>query len=247
MFRYANENYWRVGNMNPKIRKLAALTMVLGGCSFGMKGVDPQWDGKQEPVCADSSTPVIMDGLAAVALSSGFKYAVQSGLYTPDTPVTAGVIATSLLYSLGAWVGRSRYKECRLVKADWHVREAIRESSAHADLALNSVAAPGSPGAPSPPLASSTPAALATTAAARGYFCTSSLSRSESTTCMRERAACERAQKILTAPEGDACAPHQVAWCFDLDGDPQCFATRRACEVQIATDGVASRTCTERS
>jgi len=233
--------------MISNILKLGALMVVLGSCSLGsMRGVDPKWDGKQEPNCTDTYVPVALDGFAAAVISGTVVEVSEATEYSLDTSVVVGAVAVSLLYIVSARVGASRYKECRVAKADWYVHEAISARNEHANDALSSVSAPRSPDAPSAPLGSTTSAQQATTTVGPGYFCTTSLSRTELARCTRERATCERAQRVLTAPDGEGCAPRRSAWCFDIDGDLRCFATRRACEAQGAAAGAASSACTER-
>jgi hypothetical protein len=226
------------------MHKLIALLALLGSCSFGMSGVDPKWDGTREPNCTDTYTPVAVDGFAA-AMISGTLVEVSKD-YPVDTSVVVGAVAVSLLYMVSARVGASRYKECRLAKADWYVREAIRARNEHADDALRSVSAPRSSELPSVPLGSTTSAQQATKTVGTGYFCTSSLARTEATMCVRERATCARAQRVLTAPDGEGCARRRSAWCFEIGGDLRCFATRPACQAQASAGG-GSSACTERS
>jgi len=224
--------------------KLIVLLALLGSCSFGMSGVDPKWDGTREPNCTDNYVPVAVDGLAGVAISAAL--AEMSKEYPLDTSVVVGAVAVSLLYIVSAKVGASRYKECRVAKADWYVREAISARNEHADDALRSVSAPQSSDVPSVPLASTTSAQQTTKTVGTGYFCTRSLSRTELTMCMRERSTCARAQRVLTAPDGEGCARRRSAWCFEIGGDLRCFATWPACEAQASAGGGASA-CTERS
>jgi hypothetical protein len=146
------------------IRKLAVLMMVFGGCSFGMRGVDPEWDRKQEPVCTDSYVPVFVDGFVSTIIASTTAQVAADSEVPLDASVVVGAIGISLLYTVGALVGVSKYNECRLAKAEWYASEAIRESSAKADVAPSSPAA-RSPAAPSSPAALDSPSALGSPAA----------------------------------------------------------------------------------
>lgn len=219
---------------------LGTLAMMFCGCSFGMRGVDPKWDGKQEPVCFESYAPVIVDALTASSIAGVLAQGTPEGQPPLDGSIVAGGILISLLYTVSASVGASKYSECRVAKADWYVREAIRESSAKADVASSS------PATPSSQLASTPPIQQAATANSTGYFCTSSRSRPDSEICRRERTACERARAAIAARGSEECTPRNVAWCFDTDRKPRCFTTRQTCKAQIATTTAASGACTAR-
>jgi hypothetical protein len=197
---------------------MGALMLALGGCSvLVMRGVAPGADGAQEPECSESHVPIYVDGFTA-----SFLAAVAAELPTMEPPVPGsfvmGTVLASLVYTVSAVSGASKYKECRRARADWHAREAIRESGASTDIEQS---------------------------AAAGYFCTSSPSRPELHPCARERGACEHVRKTLALPDGEACAPRELAWCLDIHGAPRCFGTQYACEEQGAASA-APRACTER-
>jgi hypothetical protein len=119
--------------------------MVLAGCSFGMRGVDPSWDRTQEPACTDSYIPVAVDGLTASLISGVVSQNEKEGKYPLDTSVIVASILVSLVYTVSAVNGARKYNECRVARADWHAREAIRVGNADAEARSRS--------APSPPAA----------------------------------------------------------------------------------------------
>jgi hypothetical protein len=229
------------------IFKLSVLIMTLGSCSFGMRGVDPAWDGKQEPVCADSYTPVVLDISAATSLASvavaafSFGEKIQTDVLEQ---MGLGSIIVALLYTASAHNGASKYRKCRLAWAWWHAHEAIKESR-EPDLKLSSPAAPILSVTSSPQPTSTTSTWQATTTIPHGYYCVTSSERAWVKVCVRERAACEHVRKIFEARGSEACARREIAWCFGIDGKPRCFETQDACKVQLETVTTASSLCTE--
>jgi hypothetical protein len=114
---------------------------VFGGCSFFMSGVDPNWDRKHEPKCTKSYTTVIVDGLVAVTAAEIVRQQYSSEPSLPDEliPVSLGA---SLVYTASAWVGATKYKNCRKARAEWHVSEAIRQATEGAARAPGSASPP---------------------------------------------------------------------------------------------------------
>jgi hypothetical protein len=237
--------------VNSIIQTSVALVMMLASCSFGMRGVDPSWDRTKEPDCTDSYIPVVVDGMTASVVSGVVAQNQKEGKYPLDTSVVVASLLVSLVYTASAVNGARKYNECRLVKADWYAREAIRVGNADAE--ARSRSAPNPPAAPNssivapPQVASTTSALQATTTAVPGFFCTSTPPPAESNICMRDHAACEHARKSLNITDGEDCVPRSIAWCFDGDGQRRCFATQRACEVQVEKSVAVSIACVERS
>jgi hypothetical protein len=232
--------------MISKIHRLVVLMVLLGGCSLTMRGVDPGWDHHEEPQCTESHTPVVVDGATASGLA-GFAVNVATDDTLPmDLKVPAvGISAVlALVYTASAATGASKYKSCRSARAEWHANEAILESRARSAAAGEPPTKPnGAPGARSASTSNTRESGSAGAPSPTGYFCASSTTRDDESLCMRERTACELAQQALGLPD---CMPRKIAWCFDLDGSPQCFGSPRACEAQLATATSVSRPCTER-
>jgi hypothetical protein len=99
---------------------------VLGGCALGMQGVDPNWDGKQEPQCADSYELVVVDGMVATGVSALVSDSVKTEAHSDHVHLLGAAIAFA--YAISATLGAGTYTECRQARAEWHVREALRES-----------------------------------------------------------------------------------------------------------------------
>lgn len=226
-----------------KFCKQGILMMALGNCSFAMRGVDPAWDHKQSPECADSYAPIVVDGLTASFLASVTAELAQDSEIQVDPSILLGAAAISFIYTVSAGVGASTYNECRVARADWYTHEALEKSHAQAGVAPGTSAVPN---AMDSPLASMTSAQQTTAAVPVGYFCTQSPSRPTLTICRHERAACEHARELLAVSDSQICAPRTSVWCFKMDGKPRCFATQQACETKMAASPTASGTCTER-
>jgi hypothetical protein len=208
-----------------KTHKLGVPLVLLCSCSLAMTGVDPAWDGKREPVCTDSYVPAVIDGMTASVIASSVVQLASDDTVALDERFVAGGIVLALLYTTSAAIGVSRYKACRVARADWQTRDAIRD----ARLAANGADA----GAIVPP--------------APGYYCTRSATRANLTLCVRRRAACAHAREVLAILDGEDCAPQSVAWCFDVVGTPRCFARPDSCEAMLAKAPDATSDCTERS
>jgi hypothetical protein len=228
------------------IRKLGALMTVLGGCSFGMRGLDPAWDGIQEPVCADSYAPVVIDGFAATVLAAVVAQPLPEGTPPLEPSIVLGALGLSLIYTVSAARGATVYRACRRARADFQVRDALAGSNAKPGGPPGSLPAPGAPAAPGAQVASTTSAVQATPGVRSGYFCTSSHLRPELGVCLRERATCERARTIISALDSEDCAPRSVAWCFEAVGTPRCFATMHVCEAHMARATAVSSVCADR-
>lgn len=240
--------------MLAKLHPLGALLMILSGCSLAMRGVDPAWDKKQEPICSDSYAPVVVDGLTASTITGVVARLAQEPDIKLDPPIVVGAVVLSLLYTVSAGVGASRYKECRVARADWYASEAIREIGVPADDEPSAPDAPSAPsvaGATSPHASSAPPVAMAsakpaTATVSEGYFCTRAPSRPGLVTCRRGLAACQQARDLLATPDSGDCIPRKSVWCFIAADRSRCFTTQHTCEAQLATAATASRPCTER-
>ena len=259
--------------MISSIHRLGVLLLMLGGCSLAMRGLDPGWvkDPRKEPKCSQSYRPVYIDSAMAIGLASGAADLTRESLmggrdiYQARARLvvwgTANVL--SLLYAASASIGSAKYKNCRSARGAWYANQAIRESTANSEPARPGSAHPGkqvasnrtavadlpagsndgAPDTPSPSKSNAHEIGPAEAPTPTGYFCASSPSQADSSICMRERAACEFGRQALALPE---CLPSKVAWCFDLDGNSQCFGTLLACAAQLATATSAAGPCTER-
>jgi hypothetical protein len=243
--------------MFAKIHRLGALLMILSGCSLAMRGVDPAWDKKQEPICSDSYAPVAVDGLTASAVIGLVSELAKEPDIKLDTSIVVGAVAVSLLYTVSAGVGASRYNDCRVARAEWYANEAIREIGVPADDEPSAPSVADAPSAPSPrapgtPRASSAPAVAMTSAkpatatVSEGYFCTRAPSHPGLVTCRRGLAACQQARELLATPDSGDCIPRKSVWCFIAADRSRCFTTQHTCEAQMATGTTASSPCAER-
>jgi hypothetical protein len=75
------------------------LCASVSACSFGMKSVDPKWDGSDEPECTDTPLPVVGDAIVAgLALGVGVAAgdsASESGSSGAGGVAIAGVLVAS--------------------------------------------------------------------------------------------------------------------------------------------------------
>jgi hypothetical protein len=202
--------------MISKLCTLAAL-MALGGCSFGMRGPDPEWDGKQLPSCSDDHATVVLDGVMSGLVAATMAALPRANGPDIDGSVLLGGIGISVAYLAGALVGHSRYKSCRLVRADWYIREAIRKANAKSPVDVETLG--------------------------EGYFCTNARARPDLNVCLHERKMCMHARPAPGLRDGGECIPHRFAWCFTLDGKPRCFAAETACKDHSAAMHPQASTC----
>jgi len=79
----------------------------------------------------------------------------------------------------------------------------------------------------------------------RGFFCVRARSHRALEICVRDAAACDHARQILATPDLAECTPAEIASCFDVAGEPRCFATPVACELQRARLPEPSGACAE--
>lgn len=236
---------WRPGRiMLSQLCRLGALVMALGGCSvLVMRGVDPQQVHEQEPICSETMTPVLFDGVAASTIAGILAETIRDD--ASDGTRMVAMVVSSLALTLSAKVGADRYKECRLARASWHTREALREGDVTAGQAaataagLPAVAATELP----PPPAAEHQGAVPTR---RGYFCTRSIPRSAGDLCVREREVCERARRALGIPDHEPCTSHEVLWCFTSGARRRCFGTARGCASVLVKSPSVTAPCTER-
>ncbi len=201
---------------------------MMTGCSLAMRGVDPQQSPQEEPVCADSYLPVMVDASTSTVISGTLAQLLQDGSVPLDNSVVFGGVAVSLMYTVSAIIGASKYRACRHARADWYARQAIAK--------LRASAPAGSPiedGGLGP-------------LRAPAYFCMRSSTRTALNICVRGREACEHARRLFAARDGEVCEPRDVAWCFDLGGEARCFETQDVCEPHRARQPEASSACSER-
>lgn len=205
----------------PKVPMLL-LTTMLGGCSLiGMHGVDPQWDGKKAPECSDNYTPVYVDSfLSSIAAGTALDVVLQDPPPANAATKTIFTAITSLLFMSSAFIGASRYRECRKAKAGLYVREALGENGAQGAVAPTT---------------------------SQGYFCTYAPSQPELYACAHERDACEQVRKVLAISDGQTCMPRDPVWCFDIYRKSRCFGTQYACEKRRAIYVAKTNACTERT
>jgi hypothetical protein len=131
-------------------RLLACATLAATGCSLGIQGVDPKWDGKIEPVCGSGA--VTFDqifGASLLIAASGTLAKSPSGI---GAAVTVPFAAAGVLYELAALRGGRRVSECQRARAQWRNSNMIKPIDA---------APPGqavATAAPAPAVARPTPA-----------------------------------------------------------------------------------------
>jgi hypothetical protein len=236
--------------MHSMAQPVAALVLMVGSCSFGMRGVDPDWDGKQQPDCTDTYVPVLVDGFVATIVSSATAEVARTAPI--DGRLIAASIAISLVYSASALVGSRRYRSCRTLRAEWHVREAISAKNNQVDSKTRA----GHPSRPTLPTTSRASSNSQTEAMSshrptradgfEQYFCTKSRSQSDLDVCLRGRSACEEARRAVLVPDSEECKPYGAVWCFDTAGEPICFTAQSTCEVRLARATGASGPCTMR-
>lgn len=206
-----------------------ALIIVFGGCSFGMRGVDPSWDGASDPDCTSTHVPVLIDAATAIATSSIVAELVGTDPPLVEPAVLIAGAAASLLYTISAVQGSAKYKACRQATASWQVREAVRSR----------VASRTGKQPSRTPLQRDWPEVA-------GYYCTRSASRVELSTCALDRAACEQARVGFPAADGLPCALRRSAWCFHGQGAWRCFASDQMCEARREAAAVGAIQCVER-
>jgi hypothetical protein len=197
---------------------------LLCACSFGMKGVQPDWDGASEPECTSDQAPVILDAIAAglslgIGVAAGDESVAANDAGHPNR--TADVMAISgfvlaLGFTVSAIVGESTYKECKNAKAEWRLGGAIGAGVARGN---REGAKPEHK-----PKVEATPAV----AAPRGFFCSSSPSNAAVSFCVRDKAECERTRDVSldALPDLATCALTESAWCFE----GHCSTTKEACD-----------------
>jgi len=112
-----------------------------------------------------------------------------------------------------------------------------------ASLSSAAVAAPAVGG--DPPTASVSAPADPRAGAGSSFFCTSSPSRDTLNVCMGDQPACEHARQVLRIADLTACAPAQIAWCFETGGKRRCFGIGAVCTAQRAKVTAPAGECSE--
>lgn len=258
--------------MKHKVAWVLIVSCVLAGCSFGMKGLDPQWSGNTEPKCDRRIGLIVADRIIAGALAAGALTAlVQNADSMDETQREAGFIvaggfaATAVIFLISQGVGSGRRSECIAANERWAARPPYNPDNEPA-AAPRAVVATLPPPAGATPAVAPAPAADAPTAAAAppsaapgaapvaapaapaarsSFFCTSSPSRETVNVCLGDQPACERARQVLGVADLTACAAAQVAWCFDTGGKRRCFGTSAACSAQRAKVTAQAGDCSE--
>lgn len=217
------------------------LCIAVSACSFGMKRVDPNWDGSVEPECTDDPTLAIGDAIIA-GISLGVGAAAADDANASNSSGAAGVAVAGLFVGLGfvvsAIVGESTYKSCKEAKAQWRIGGAIGRASVanssdeqrakrfakeHPEV---EVAVPAQP-APPP----------------RGFYCASSPTNTKVGFCAREKSTCEQTRDLLmgAAPDLAVCTLVERAWCFN----DRCAPTQDDCRSMLARSGSTDLDCAE--
>lgn len=210
------------------VKKLVAALAALSACSFGVKSVDPKWDGTEEPECSDSWAPVIGDGLMA---GVGLGVASAGADAESDIAVLGGV-AVGLVFAISGIVGESAIGDCKAAKAQWRVGGAIGRASR-----ANAV-----PEEDDDAVARRQARERRATEqkrreeerAPRGFYCATSATVDAAGLCAREKSDCVRARGSVVAavPDLSECALAEGAWCYDSGGASWCAPTSAACDAQ---------------
>jgi hypothetical protein len=165
------------------MRLMAMLVGLLGACSFGMRGVDPKWDGTREPECDQRVGPPIADGVIAAGLAVGAVNALilnSQAMTETDrdaTNIVAGAFAaTAVLFLISSSYGAGRRSTCIAAKRQWEARNptvapaavATSPGRAPAGAPAPSAPAPGTPAPGAPAPGTPAPAAPASGAPAPG-------------------------------------------------------------------------------
>lgn len=102
----------------------ACAVIALTGCSFGMQGVSPTWDGKTEPSC--SSTAVMMDRLVGASLLVAASATFAQNSNELGAAVTVPIAGIGVLYEVAASYGARRVAECQRARAQWRNSNVIK-------------------------------------------------------------------------------------------------------------------------
>lgn len=160
---------------------MVVLVGLLGACSFGMRGVDPKWDGTQEPECDQRVGPPIADGVIAAGLAGGAVNAlILSSQAMTDTDsdaaklVAGAFAATAVVFLISSSHGAGRRNTCIAAKRQWQDRNpttapaavAPRPGRALAGAPAPSALAPGTPASVAPAAGTLAPVAPAPSAPA---------------------------------------------------------------------------------
>lgn len=234
--------------MNAIRQGSVALVLLFGGCSLTMGAIDSGPDGKQLPRCLNTHTSIFLDGTMATAFAGAGAELARSSEDMVELPYkyVAGIFVAAAVFTVSAATGADMYTRCRIARAEWHIRDAIRMSRTgvrpDAPSARNRTVA-GTTGHHDSRRTAPAQAGLAPSQSpavpedADTYFCTSSPSRPEMDICEETFAACNRARRTLALRDGTACTSSDTAWCFKIGENSQCFGTEQACEFHaMATD-----------
>ena len=111
-----------------RARLLAWPALAVVGCSFGIQGVDPKWDGKTEPVC--SSAAVTVDRVLGVSLLIAAAATLGQNRDEVSAAVSAPFAGLGMLYWFSAFRGAQRVSECQRVRAQWRNSNMIKPIAA---------------------------------------------------------------------------------------------------------------------
>jgi len=109
-------------------RFLVCPALAVVGCSFGIQGVDPKWDGKTEPVC--SRAAVAVDRLIGASLLIAASATFGQNRNEIGAAVSAPIFGLGMLYELSALHGARRVSECQMVRAQWRNSNMIKPIAA---------------------------------------------------------------------------------------------------------------------
>jgi hypothetical protein len=191
------------------------------GCSLTMATVPKDWDGRTEPDCTDSMTPVLFDAGAAL-VASGVGYAAAL-----NEEVELGIAGLVLFvtFTATAYLGTTRKRECSRERGQWRIRMEKEMAAANA-----------------PP-----PGPAGGVGAPRGFYCAASPASPAAGFCTREKADCQRARDAAApaVPDLSACWLLETAACHLAGGLEYCAPTLASCEARArATPGASG--CLER-
>ena len=215
------------------MRKTACAVLLLGGCSFGMKTLDPEWNGSKKPDCDASYGPMLVDALLTAGFAAGSTIAAESG----NEELAFGAAIVALGFAIGGYVGESNADECSSAIAHHVVGTQIAKAQIAEERRVDRAAEPVK--APAPKLEP------------RGFYCTAS-SATTAGSCARAKADCERARDILASAADDlsACTLVETAQCFAASSMQRCFPSAESCasaqaKVSESSKAGVSGTCSE--
>lgn len=202
------------------------LCVAVSACSFGMKPIEPNWDGSTEPDCSDDPAPVIGDAIVA-GLSLGLAAAAADDANASNSSASAGLAVGGAVVGLGfavsGLVGESTYKSCKEAKAQWRIGGAIGRASNAQRPAGDDRTVDDEPVRPR--------RKKKAPVQPRGFYCSASAESPDVGFCVREKSECLRLRDVTIAAVEDLseCTLVESAWCFGK----RCASTQEACRAEL--------------